>query len=147
MFRKNYTTEEIIKFAKESHSCSELLRKLGLKPVGGNFSTMKRKLAKLNIDCSHWTGQSWNKDKKLKNWESYKSSSQRIRTHLIKERGHTCEKCMLDTWDNNPIPLEVHHIDGNRANNKVENLQLLCPNCHACTDNWRGRKNTKSEIT
>lgn len=140
MFRKNYTDQQIIDAAKESVSCAQLLRKLNLKPVGGNYATMKRKLFKLNIDCSHWTGQGWNKDKKLKNWENYTRASS-CKKHLIKELGHKCEKCLISVWYDIPIPLEIHHVDGDRTNNTIENLQLLCPNCHACTGNWRGRKN------
>jgi hypothetical protein len=54
-----------------------------------------------------------------------------------------CENCNLIDWLNKPIPLELHHIDGNRYNNKLENLMLLCPNCHALTDNYRA-KNIKN---
>ena len=36
-----------------------------------------------------------------------------------------------------PIPLELHHINGVHSDNRIENLQLLCPNCHALTDNYR----------
>lgn len=140
MFRKNYTDQQIIDAAKESVSCAQLLCKLNLKPVGGNYTTMKRKLFKLNIDCSHWTGQAWNKDKKLKNWENY-TRANNSKKHLIKELGHKCENCLISVWYDNPIPLEIHHVDGDRTNNSLENLELLCPNCHACTSNWRGRKN------
>lgn len=56
----------------------------------------------------------------------------------IKER--RCERCGLSEWCGNPIPLELHHINGNRYDNHLENLQILCPNCHALTDNYRGKK-------
>ena len=58
---------------------------------------------------------------------------------LIYERTNTCEECGLSEWQDQPIPLELHHRDGNRANNKLNNLVLLCPNCHALTPNYRGR--------
>lgn len=144
MFRKHYTDQQIIDAAKESVSCAQLLCKLGLKPIGGNYATMKRKLFNLNIDCSHWTKQGWNKGKKLKNWENY-TRANNSKKHLIKELGHKCEQCLISVWYDTPIPLEIHHIDGDRTNNSLKNLQLLCPNCHACTDNWRGRKNIKKD--
>ena len=50
-----------------------------------------------------------------------------------------CEICKLKTWNNLDIPLELHHCDGNNKNNKIWNLQILCPNCHAQTDNFKGR--------
>ena len=58
---------------------------------------------------------------------------------LIEKRGHRCECCGLTEWLNQPIKLEVHHIDGDNTNNQDDNLQLLCPNCHAQTDSYRGK--------
>ena len=54
-------------------------------------------------------------------------------------RGHACENCGKKEWLGKPIPLEVHHLDGDKLNNELSNLQLLCPNCHALTDNYRGK--------
>jgi hypothetical protein len=65
-------------------------------------------------------------------------------------RGHKCECCGLEKWNENPIPLEVHHKDGDHLNNELENLEVLCPNCHALTKNWRGKninKKDKSSIS
>ncbi len=62
---------------------------------------------------------------------------------LIKKRSHRCEKCENTVWMDKPIALERHHIDGDTKNNIDTNLQLLCPNCHAMTPNYRG-KNKKS---
>jgi 5-methylcytosine-specific restriction endonuclease McrA len=59
---------------------------------------------------------------------------------LITERGHRCEGCSNTHWLNKIIPLDMHHIDGNHLNNKEENLQLLCKNCHALTETY-GSKN------
>jgi predicted nucleic acid-binding Zn ribbon protein len=61
-----------------------------------------------------------------------------FRKLLIQERGHKCEDCQLETWKGQPIPLELHHVDGNPDNNSRENLQLLCPNCHAFTEHYKG---------
>ena len=52
-------------------------------------------------------------------------------------RKNTCEKCKLDKWNDESIPLEVHHRDGDRTNNELSNLELLCCNCHAQTDFYR----------
>ncbi len=60
------------------------------------------------------------------------------RRFLIEERGHRCERCKLETWFDQPIAIEMHHIDGNSDNNTRENLQLLCPNCHAQTPHYKG---------
>jgi len=71
--------------------------------------------------------------------------SNKVRMKLLKEgyKEPRCESCGLTTWMNKPIPLELHHIDGNHHNNTFDNFQLLCPNCHAQTDSWRGRNSAK----
>ena len=64
-------------------------------------------------------------------------------SELIKFRGHKCECCGLSEWNNLPINFELHHIDGNRTNHSLENLLLICPNCHSQTETFRA-KNIKS---
>lgn len=65
---------------------------------------------------------------------------------LIEIRGHKCEQCGNTHWLGQLITLQVHHIDGDKTNNTLENLQLLCPNCHSYTDNF-GSKNIKQKIS
>ena len=66
---------------------------------------------------------------------------------LIDIRGYRCEECGLSEWREQPIPIELHHIDGDTDNNKEENLQLLCPNCHGLTDTHKRRnKNGKRQL-
>ena len=64
---------------------------------------------------------------------------------LIELRGHMCECCQNSEWLNQPINLQVHHIDGDKTNNCLDNLQLLCLNCHSQTDNF-GAKNRKPKV-
>ena len=68
---RNYTDENIIEYSKEVKSISGLLKKLNLRPTGGNYSNMKKNLQRLDIDTSHWTGQGWNKGQQLKDWSQY----------------------------------------------------------------------------
>lgn len=133
-----YTDEDIIFFSNEVLSISGLLKKLNLAPAGGNYANIKRNLQRLNVNTEHWTGQSWNKDKQLKDWSKY-TKTDHLKKHLLATLGHRCYSCGLENWLNEKIALEVHHIDGDRTNNNLINLQLLCPNCHAQTKNWRGR--------
>lgn len=136
---RKYTDEEIIAAAKKVKSIAGLLRELNLREAGGNYGTLKKRIQKLKIDTSHWTGSAWNKGEQLKDWSQYKNP-ERIKINLIKEKGYRCEICYLDKWVNRLIPLELHHLDGDRTNNQKVNLQLLCCNCHALTKNWKGRK-------
>ena len=125
--------------AKEVSSLAHLLRALNLRVAGGNYANMKKTLQRYNIDCSHWTGQGWSKDQQLKDWSAY-NDIKSVRRNLIRERSHKCEECDLSEWRSFPITLEIHHIDGDRTNNSLSNLQLLCCNCHALTDFWRNKK-------
>jgi Zn finger protein HypA/HybF involved in hydrogenase expression len=67
------------------------------------------------------------------------AKSDRIRKRvLIEQRGHQCEVCGLSEWQSQAIPIELDHIDGDADNNNEENLRLICPNCHAQTDTYKG---------
>jgi hypothetical protein len=53
-----------------------------------------------------------------------------------------CEECGIAEWRGQPLCLELHHVNGDPCDNRLQNLQLLCPNCHSLTDNWGGRAKT-----
>lgn len=74
-------------------------------------------------------------------------NSHKIKLKLLREniKKHQCERCKNTEWENKEIPLELHHIDGNRFNNQFNNLLLLCPNCHALEENNSGAKNKKKK--
>lgn len=136
---REYTDEQFIRYSKEVKSIAGLLRKLGLKTAGGNYAQAKQTLQRLKVNTDHWTGQGWNKGEQLKDWSDYTRVSY-LKKHLIQLKGHKCERCNLEKWLDNLIPLEVHHKDGNRTNNHLDNLEILCNNCHALTDGWRKTK-------
>lgn len=70
-----------------------------------------------------------------------KYQSNKIRIRLLKAgiKQHKCEQCLNSYWNGVLIPLELEHINGNNSDNRLENLKLLCPNCHAQTDSYRGK--------
>ena len=109
---RNYSDEDVIKYAKEVFSIAGLLRKLDLVIAGGNFAHMKKTLQRLDVDTSHWTGAGWSKDKQLKDWQNY-SRAANLKKHLLLKYENTCQKCNLTIWQDEPIPLEVHHLDIN----------------------------------
>ena len=137
---------------RNSLSIAQVCRYLHIKPVGGNYRTIHQAIDLYNIDTSHFTGQGWNSGERyspvvkkfplsriLVNPSRYNSNNlkRRLLSENIKE--YRCERCGLSEWQGQKIPLELHHKDGNNSNNEIGNLQLLCPNCHALTDNYRGK--------
>lgn len=67
--------------------------------------------------------------------------SHKLKLKLIKDgvKENKCEICGVTEWQGKPLPLELHHIDGDHYNNDLSNLQILCPNCHSIQDNNSGK--------
>ena len=150
---RNYTDDEFSLAVKESGSIRQVLQKLNLREAGGNYQCAKDRIKKLNLDTSHFHGMAWNKGKKLPKRnpiETYLVEDRLVQSNNLKKRlineglkEHKCENCGITEWNGQPTPIELDHIDGNRYNNTLQNLRILCPNCHAQTETYRG-KNKKS---
>ena len=154
------TKEEFEDIILNSLSIADVCRTLGLVPVGGNYRTIKSKILLWDVNISHFTGQGWNKGEKYRQVRIKQSmesilvenstytSTDRLKSRLINEgyKKYECENdnCHINTWHEEKISLELHHNNGNNLDNRIENLKLLCPNCHSQTDNFRGC-NKKSE--
>jgi len=150
-----YTKERLSEIVSECGSFRQVLQKLNLKEAGGNYSNIKKRVEQFNIDISHFHGQSWNKGKtwsKVKDLSDilvensvYSSGLHRSTYHLKNQlfklgyKEKICEICKNTEWMGCEISLELHHINGNKCDNRIENLQILCPNCHSYTDNYRGK--------
>lgn len=145
---------EIKKIIKNSNNYSDVLRKLNLKTTNGNYETLKKIISKYKIDITHFNRKINIKHNNLKlplcdilkDGVSYNST--RLKNRLLDEsiKKHKCENCGNEKWLDDNIPLQLHHINGNRFDNRIDNLQLLCPNCHVLTDNF-GSKNIKVKRT
>ena len=148
----NITKEQLEKAVSVSTSIASVCRYLNIRPVGGNYKTIHNKLKKWNINTSHFTGSAWNIGLKFNPnpkrplseilvENSDFMSTHKLRLRLLDEgiKKHMCEKCELEKWLGQPIPLELNHINGNNTDNRIENIELLCPNCHAQTPTYRGK--------
>ena len=145
---EGFTLEEIQQICSECYSYRQLALRLG---YSANSTNMVKKIVEnYNLDISHFSGQGWKKDvvdMSIFQYNKSVKSDTMIRALTIL-RGRKCEKCGRTEWEGQKIPLCVHHIDGNHINNQIENLQILCPNCHAQTDNYCGKnKRKRSPVT
>lgn len=133
-----FSREEFEEIVRSNISFIGVGKALGYK---GARKIVLDKIIEYNIDISHFKGQAWSKD--TFDYSRFQKgvvlSTSRALKPLTLLRGHKCEKCGNSEWLGNPIPLEIHHIDGDKLNNEEANLMLLCPNCHALTDNYRGK--------
>ena len=151
-----YTKELLEENVKNCYSFSEMCKRLGLKSYGSNPKTLKKKMDEFGIDYSHFTGQAWNKNPKnpvyirtyTKSLSEHSSLSSGHAKSLLFKLGlkiNKCEICCLSEWQGKPINCELHHINGDHTDNRIENLQILCPNCHSQTDNFRNRKGKSAQ--
>lgn len=153
MSKRKWNDEQFIEAVKNNLSYAGVIRDLKLKPAGSNYDTVKRKIKELDLDISHFTGQGWNtgtrfrpvvKARELKEIlvkDSTFISTYKLKNRLLKEgiKEYKCECCGRTEWLGESIPLELHHINGIKSDLRIENLQILCPNCHTFTDNYRGK--------
>ncbi|KKN44419.1 hypothetical protein LCGC14_0693330 [marine sediment metagenome] len=149
-----YNLEELKEAIRTSTSIRQVLMKLDVAPKGGNYRVFHRSVEYFDLDTSHFTGMQWSKGKTLgtkRDLVTYLSNefsitSHKLRLRLLEEEvfPHQCNECKRDLWLEQPIPLELEHVDGNHTNNNLENLRLLCPNCHAQTPTYRGRNRNNS---
>jgi Zn finger protein HypA/HybF involved in hydrogenase expression len=62
-----------------------------------------------------------------------------LKRYLVKTSGNKCWTCGITNWNNKPIVMELEHIDGNSTNNNLDNLSLICPNCHSQTPTYKAK--------
>ncbi len=149
--RGSWTDEQLRQAVPRSFSVAQVLRELGLRPAGGNYDQVRVRVKALDLDTSHWTGQAHWRGKHqpraprrslaeiLRPGTMFQSHKLRKRLIAAGVFNRICENCGLTEWLGQKVPLELDHIDGDRANHEISNLRLLCPNCHSQTATYRGR--------
>ena len=144
---------ELARAVSTSTSIAAVMRHFGVSPTHSAFRRrILRRIEELELDTSHMRGQGWRKG--LTNPQNrarpieeylvegrYVSGTSKLRERLIREgyKQRRCEDCGRDEWEGQPIPLELDHVNGRRDDNRLQNLRIRCPNCHALTDTYRGR--------
>jgi len=151
-----FTPAELQTLLDTSNSYSDLLRKIGLNPKGGNPKTLKRIIKEYSLDetklCENrkkiYSKNSFyahiHNKKPIEDILSNKQvfhSSYNLLKRLVEEgyKEYKCESCGINEWLGKPISLQLEHVDGNHYNNNLENLKVLCPNCHSQTETFAGK--------
>ena len=143
---------DFIKLVKNSHGIGGVLKYFGFDNIGRNHHIVKERISELNIDTSHFNPFIRNKDKKhlipIEEMlvENYNRSVSHLRNRIMKIGflGHICNICGIGNyWNNKILVLQLDHINGIRTDNRIENLRVLCPNCHTQTDTFAGKNNKK----
>lgn len=152
MNKYDWNKEDIESVVKECDSLTDVLKALGVPRRGNNSITLRKKIEEYGIDISHFTYG----NKKKRNVAKYIPASEYLNTHkpiqssllkykLIFEgyKENKCECCGITEWNGKPLVFQIHHKDGNCNNNNLDNIAILCPNCHSQTSNYRGLANQK----
>ena len=141
--------EKVLDVIPKSNSLNDVCAKMGLKGVNWYYTKISNIIQKYNIDTSHFGTQKQKTNgcfERLSDDVFFSENTNRNGCNLLKRliegnyKTHKCEKCGREEWEGEKIPLQIHHRDGDHFNNKINNLEVLCPNCHALTDTFGKRK-------
>ena len=140
--KPTWTDEELMESLPKCNSFSEVATYMNMSRATN--SLLKKRAIELNLDFNHFKISGYNPapiEELLTNERKISYSSHGLKKRLITEglKEHKCECCGITEWNGKLAPIELDHINGNHHDNRLENLRILCPNCHAQTDTYRGK--------
>ena len=150
--KRKWTLEQLFEAVASSRSIAQVILKLGQIPAGGNYTQIKKYIEENAIEIKHLKGRGWAKGEKtpfrafipleeiLVVKSTYQSHKLKARLFAANLKSMQCELCGWAQYSTDGrLPLELDHINGNRHDNRLENLRVLCPNCHSLQPTHRGR--------
>jgi Zn finger protein HypA/HybF involved in hydrogenase expression len=148
-YEHDYSKETLSEIVSKCSNLAQVCRAYGITSSSGNYKTIKKKIQEFNIDISHFT----RKLKKVKVSERvnniedilvenspYQNISS-LKKKILKQglMEYKCAICGISEWLGNPLSLQLDHINGISNDHRLENLRLVCPNCHSQTETFAGR--------
>lgn len=145
---RRFRDEDLVEAVKIERTVHGVLRRLGYSTSGGMFRYVVAHIRRLELDTSHFLGQRWARglrrpstkitplDQLLVKGSTTTSGHLRKRLIAAGIKPAHCEECGLHEWRDNRLPLCLDHVNGDHTDNRLENLRILCPNCHAITETW-----------
>jgi hypothetical protein len=148
-FIDSLSDEEFRELISDSLSRKDFFRKINMMAGGASFSILNRRISSSGVDISHFRSpQSFRKNTRRFSNEailvenSTYASTVDLKKRLVKDGliNYVCARCGNNGIHNNmKLSLQLDHINGRRNDNRIENLRLLCPNCHSQTDTFCGK--------
>lgn len=154
--KRKWTKDGLEMAVKEAKSYRQVLARIGLIEAGGNYRQVKKYIREYGLDISHFLGKGWSRGmdfarrpaEPLLNILVANSDYQtfKLKRRLFKEglKLPQCEECgWAKKSEDGRLPLELDHINGDSRDHRIQNLRVLCPNCHSLKPTHRGanRKN------
>ena len=151
--RIKYTKELLEPIVASSCTMAEVLRKLDLNhQAGGNYRLVSSKIRAFGLSTDHFSGQAWSRgvtrsfmprqpdhEVFIENCPRCPNGPRLIKRLLLLGWSYQCHRCETTEWLGEPLTLHLDHINGINNDNRLENLRLLCPNCHKQTETWGNR--------
>lgn len=154
---RKWKIDELPLVVATSVSYRQVLVRLGLVPAGGNYSQVKGYIRRLGLDTTHFSGKVWNTkihlernhrrdiDQWLRPHSGVQSYKLKLRLFALGIKRARCELCgWAELSRDGRIPVELDHINGLSWDNRIENLRVLCPNCHSLQPTHRGKNRAKA---
>ncbi|MBU1032732.1 MAG: HNH endonuclease signature motif containing protein [Patescibacteria group bacterium] len=156
MRKRKWTEQQLKEAAEKLTSIRQIIKCLDLIPAGGNYAQVKKYLEQYGISTKNLKGKGWRRGLKFEGEftiplekilvvnSTYQSHKLKNRLYLAGLKSKKCEKCgWAKTSTDGRLPLELDHINGDSKDNRLENLRILCPNCHSLQPTHRGSNRKK----